>query len=240
MISGDFKEANSDLDQIKEIEKETFEDYYYGAFLDYQLNNIESSIANLKNLTKRYPDNTEAILQLGILQLSLQKYLEACETLSLITNEDRNYKKAILYKFQALIKIGQFKDAFLELKNINFDDQNDYLIIASQVYYLNENYELAAEYLTKFMENNPDNNNSKLLLNLIRANQGKLNNTEEINEFEFKENFKRDAQILNGILNFEKGQYYSAKYRISNINNLSSDEQKCLKPLLLYAEKQIS
>lgn len=239
---GDFNSALSDLNQIREIKTENFDDYYYGAFLDYQLDNIEGSINNLQTIIENNPEDTNAILELGIIHFSLNKYEEAFEVLNLIPLEDRNYKKSIIYRLQSLIKLGKINNASIEINNlnINIDGQNDYLILGSQVNYLIENYSSSAEYLNKYIENNPNNNNSLLLLNLIRANQGDLYSTDELNEFEFDENFKRDAQIVNGILNFEKGQYYSAKYRLSNISDLSLDDQKSLKPFLLYAEKQIS
>ncbi|MCW8850639.1 MAG: tetratricopeptide repeat protein, partial [Melioribacteraceae bacterium] len=182
MYFGDFKNALFDLDQIREIKAENYDDYYYGAYLDYQLNNQDGSINNLKTAIQDNPENTDAMLQIGILELSKQNYSEALEILALIPNNDNNFKKAILYKIQALIKFGKLNDASVQFQNLNYDDQDDYLILGSQINYLNEKYNLAEEYLVKYNEHNPNNKKSRLLLNLIRANQAKLNQTEEINE----------------------------------------------------------
>ena len=240
MCFGDFKNAKLDLNEIKEIKSENFDDHYYGAFLDFHLDNKEDSKENLRTAIKRAPENKEAVLQIGIIEFSSQKYQKAIETLNSIKVEDANYKKAVILKLQALIKLGRIDDALLELNSLSLDDQNDYLILASQINYLNKNYESSEQYLNKFLENNPHNNTTKVLLNLIRANQGKLNETEELNEFELEESIKQDGQIINGILNFEKGQYFSAKYRLSDINDLSTDNGESLRPLIIFAEKQIS
>ena len=240
MCFGDFKGAKLDLNKIKDIKSEKFDDYYYGAFLDYQLDDKEDSKESLQKLVNSSPENKDAILQIGIIEFSLHNYQKAFDTFKLINSEDANFKKAFIFKLQALIKLGRTHDALLELNSISYDDQNDYLILASQINFLNKNYGSSEQYLNKYLENNLHNSATKVLLNLIRVNQGKLNETEELNEFELEEFIKEEGQILNGIINFEKDQYFSAKYRLSNINDLSKNKGESLRPLILYAEKQIS
>ena len=51
---------------------------------------------------------------------------------------------------------------------------------------------------------------------------------------------KFNSQIINAIVSFEKGQYNSAKYRLSTLTDLDDEKLAKIKPLLEYAEAQIS
>jgi hypothetical protein len=63
---------------------------------------------------------------------------------------------------------------------------------------------------------------------------------QKLSDFQFDDENRKNKQIFNALLSFEKGQFNTSKYRLSNINNLSVEEKELLKPILEYAESQIS
>lgn len=237
----DYSGAKESFNKVNEISPEDSDAYYSNAFLEYELCDTEESVLNLKKAIEHDPSYTEAIIQNGIIELSLNHNKEAISIFNMIDETDPQFYKSCLYKAQAFLRQDKVDEAEQELKKIgkNYED-NDYHIISSQINYLKENYNDAEGEIERYLNSNQQNGTAKIIKNYLKAKQNKLSEIEELSEFNYEDQNKIYAQIINGIVNFEKGQYYTANFRLANIAELSQENKELISPLIEFASKQIS
>lgn len=237
----DYVGAKENFCKVNEISPKDSDAYYSNAFLEYELCDTEESVLNLKKAIDHDPSYVEAIMQNGIIELSLNHNKEAINLFNMIDDDEPHFYKCCLYKAQAFLRLEKVDEAEQELNKIgNNVKDNNYYVLRSQINYLKENYKDAEDEIKRFLDANKQNGTAKIICNYLKAKQNKLYEIEELSEFNYEDQNKIYAQIINGIVNFEKGQYYSASFRLTNIAELSQETKELISPLVEFASKRIS
>ena len=150
-------------------------------------------------------------------------------------------KEVRIYKAHALLNINQINDAAEELSKI--DEKNrgkEYYLLSSKINLLQNKTTDAETNIDHFIDKNEYDESVYLIKNVLQFENDNLDDMQKLSDFQFDDENRKNKQIFNALLSFEKGQFNTSKYRLSNINNLSVEEKELLKPILEYAESQIS
>ena len=146
-----------------------------------------------------------------------------------------------MLKARAFIKTGLYESAGNELEKISGEGVGkEYYLLKSYVNFHYGDFENALKILTENLREEGNDITQKILTNILQINSGNLNSFENLNEFKLDGENKKYVQILNGICNFENNQYHSAKYRFSNLNDLTAEQVNLIKPIIEYTNSKIA
>jgi tetratricopeptide (TPR) repeat protein len=236
----DFDGAINDLLKIVEVEKNA-EIFYNIAFLYFKLNRENEALKTLDEAIKLNPKYRDALMQKGILNYWTQNYEESIKMFDSLSQLDPTFEKPIIYKARALMKMGNSQKAADELSKIEIGKRDsEYLLLSSQLNYIDNNFCKAQKNIEKYKNFEGENSSIQIIDTFLKVRDGDIENVSELNEFDFSGDEKKNAQIINASISYEKGQYNTAKFRFSNISGLSSEKKSLLEPLIQYSEKQIA
>jgi tetratricopeptide (TPR) repeat protein len=155
-----FKEAISDLEKAIKINDSKSE--YYTAIGDayFSLGNVSDSYTSLQNALKIDPDNFEACLKMGEIAFYSKDYDRAMESLSKVTEQDKNNQTALFMKGFICKETGDTANAVNYFRHIIelYPDYEPAYEELGMLYATHRN-KLGLEYLTTALSLQPDNTN---------------------------------------------------------------------------------
>lgn len=236
-----FDEAKIRIKELIEIENDNYDNYYKAALIEIRTGNSENAISLFDKAIEIKPDFKDAILKKGIIEFWEANYKEAIdqfdEYLKLVPDDD----KVRLYKVNSLLKLKSLNEAVEELSKIDETNRTkEFYLISSNLNLLLNKPINAEKDFDNFIDQNDYDESVYLIKNVLQFENGEIDSTHQLSDFQFTDENKKNTQIFNALLSFEKGQFNTAKYRLSNINNLNLEEKELLKPILEYAERQVS
>ena len=237
----EFDEAKNNLKELFEIEKDNYQNYYKMAILELRTGNNKNSMSWLIEAIKIKPDFKDAILKKGIVEFWERNFEEATKLFDEYLNLNPEDDRVRVFKAHSLVSSNKVNEAADELLKINEGNRTkEYFLLVSKINLLLNKTVDAELNIDSFIEKNDFDESVYLIKNVLQLENNNLENMQKLSDFQFDEENKKNAQILNALLSFEKGQYNSVKYRLSNISYLNIEEQELLNPILEYAEGQIS
>ncbi len=235
----DFEGAIADLLKIVDVEKDA-EIYFKIAFLYYKLNKENEALKKLEKAINIDPKYKDALLQKGILNYWTQNYKESIKVFDSLSKLEPQFTKPMLYKARALMKMGLSHQAAETLAQIDESErEEEFLLLNSQINYLDNNFSEAHNYLNKFKEHKGENNSTKIIDSFLSIRTDNISSVNELNEFDYENSEKENVQLLNAVLSYKKCHYNTAKFRLSNILDSYKRKKAHIQPLIAFAENQI-
>ncbi len=236
----DFEGAREDLKKAISFNKGNADLYYQLAFVEFKTNKLDDAAKNLEVATEKNPEFSNAFLQKGIIEFLNNKFVKCIESLDKYLFLQPNTEKAIIIKTKALIELDrneEAKDELLKIKDVAIEDE--YFLLSSKLNLDSNNIELAQLDIQKVSDSGRMNNSVELINNVLKMETGLEPNLRPLDENEFDKVNKQNSQILNALINFEKKQYNTVKYRLSMLTNLEKKTEEQLRPLYDFINKEI-
>jgi len=237
----DYNAAKIYLDKLKEKNPSRSDIFLHSAFVNYNVGNNEGTDADLISAFEKDRQNIEARVQKAVLDFKSGNFEGSIKRCDEVLEIDGTNEFVRLLKIRGLTRLGLFDEAYDELERFSANVENkEFYLLKSLLHLKKGDYEQALEILNDNLKENEHDTTQKILMNLLRLQHGDFDALEDLNEFKLEGENKKNVQILNAVYNFENNQYHSAKYRFSNLNDLSDEDADLIRPIIEYAETKIA